>query len=128
MTDDEFWALLEMKRRRFPKGREALYYGVRPTERLYPRAVRLYVIEREARRLRDDLPVWLKNELKYLDVDLNLHREVGTRIQWFRIAEEEYNGVDEDELWWRSGRDNETRLPSERLGEGISGHDRESRR
>lgn len=78
--------------------------------------MRLDGIEYEAwHRSTDEIPLWLKNELKYLDVDLNFHREVARKIQWFRIAEEEYNGADEDEPWWRAGRDDETAMPSQRL-------------
>ena len=63
----------------------------------------------------EEIPLWLKNELKYLDVDLSFHRDVALKIQRFRIAEDEYNGADEDEPWWKLGRNCETEPPSQRL-------------
>ena len=79
------------------------------------RTLRLYAIEYIVARNFDCVPVGLKNELKYLDVDLNFHREVAPKIQRFRIAEDEYNGADEDELWWKPGRNCEIEPPSQRF-------------
>ena len=76
----------------------------------------MFLIEYEAIwRSTDEVPIALKNELKYLDVDLNFHRDLSYSIQWFRIAEDEYNGADDDELWWKPGRNCETEPPSQRL-------------
>ena len=118
VTDDEFWALLHEKQRRYPPYHKARFYARTQEEMAQlpcARALRLYAIEYMAARTFDCVPVGLKNELKYLDVDLNFHREVAPKIQRFRIAEDDYNGADEDELWWHPGRDDEPMLPSERL-------------
>ena len=118
MTDDEFWALLHEKQRRYPPYRKARFYARTQEEMAQlpcARALRLYAIEYMAARNFDCVPVGLKNELKYLDVDLNFHREVAAKIQRFRIAEDEYNGADEDELWWKPGRNCEIEPPSQRL-------------
>ena len=120
MTDDEFWDLLSEKLRPYPPMYLARFYAKTQEEiaQLPPaRALLLYAIQYQALKYRDTVPVAVKNELKYLDIDLNLHREMPIPIQWFRIAEEEYNGVEEDDLWWHPGRDGETMLPSERLAE-----------
>ena len=118
MTDDEFWKQLHEKQRRYPPYHKARFYA-RTKEELAQlpcaRALRLYAIEYMAARNFDCVPVALKNELKYIDVDLNFHREVAPKIQWFRIAEDEYNGADEDEPWWKPGRNCEIKPPSQRL-------------
>lgn len=60
-------------------------------------------------------PLWAKNELRYLDTYLTpCEAEQPIRIQWFRIAEDGYNGADEGELWWKGNIYSED-LPSERL-------------
>lgn len=83
--------------------------------------MRLDGIEYETwHRSTEDIPLWLKNELKYLDVDLNFHREVALKIQRFRIAEDEFNGADEDEPWWKPGRNCEIEPPSQRLSQRAS--------
>lgn len=123
MTNDEFWKLLHEKQRRYPPYHKARFY-VRTQEEMTQlpcaRALRLYAIEYMAARNLDCVPIALKNELKYLDVDLNFHREVAPKIQWFRIAEDEYNGADEEELWWKPGRNCEIEPPSHRLTQRAS--------
>ena len=123
MTDDEFWDLLSEKLRPYPPVHLARFYAKTQEEiaQLPPaRALLLYAIQYQALKYRDTVPVAVKNELKYLDVDFDLHREVAPRIQWFRIAEEEYNGADEDEPWWKPRRNCETELPSRRLTQRAS--------
>ena len=122
MTDDEFWALLREKQSRYrrppmPRGSVARRRFNRSLEPLVCAALmRLDGIEYEAwHRSTEEIPLWLKNELKYLDVDLNFHREVALKIQRFRIVEDDYNGADEDEPWWKPGCNCETEPPSQRL-------------
>lgn len=118
MTDDEFWALLKEKQSRFarPSPRSVWeWFQKTIAQAMSPRELRLHAIEAEAGLWNGEIPLWLKNELKYFDVDLNLYREVALKIQWFRIAEETYNGADEDELWWKPGRNCEIEPPSQRL-------------
>ena len=122
VTDDEFWVLLREKQRlyRLPPMSRGSVARRRFNRSLEPfvcaALMRLDGIEYETwHRSTDEIPLWLKNELKHLDVDLNFHREVARKIQWFRISEEEYNGADEDEPWWKPGRNCETELPSRRL-------------
>lgn len=122
MTDDEFWALLREKQSRYrrppmPRGRaERRRFNNSLEPFVCSALMRLDGIEYEAwHRSTEEVPLWLKNELKYLDVDLNFHREVALKIQRFRIAEDEYNGADKDEPWWKPGRNCEIEPPSQRL-------------
>ena len=122
VTDDEFWDLLHEKLRPYPPMHMARFYAKSQEEiaQLPPaRALLLYAIQDQALEHRDAIPVALKNELKYLDADLNFHREVALKIQRFRIAEDEYNGADEDEPWWKLGRNCETEPPSQRLTQRV---------
>ena len=126
MTDDEFWALLREKQSRYrrppmPRGSVARRRFNRSLEPFVCAALmRLDGIEYEAwHRSTEEIPLWLKNELKYLDVDLNFHREVALKIQRFLIAEDEYNGADEDEPWWKLGLNCETEPPSQRLTQRV---------
>ncbi len=118
MTNDEFWKLLHEKQRRYPPYHKARFYArtrEEMTQLPCARALRLYAIEYMAARNFDCVPVALKNELKYIDVDLDFQREVAPKIQWFRIAEDEYNGADGGEPGWKPGRNGETEPPSQRL-------------
>ena len=64
---------------------------------------------------RGSVPLWVKNELRYLDTYLTpCEAEQPIPVQWFRIAEDGYNGADEGELWWKGNIYAED-LPSERL-------------
>ena len=75
----------------------------------------------ELRRGLDLLPAF-RNELIYGGGRFVRTREVPVPIQWFRIAEDEYNGADEGELWWNGdertdeeGNPVDGPLPSERF-------------
>lgn len=127
MTDDEFWALLREKQSRYrrpplPRGRAAKRRFNNSLEPIVCAVLmRLDGIEYEAwHRSTEEIPLALKNELKYLNVDLNFHREFAPKIQWFRIAEDEYNGADDDEPWWKPGRNCEIEPPSQRLSQRAS--------
>ena len=104
MSDEDFYALMEKmdesaaRRQDIPRMRRiAALRGVALVEG------------------RGSVPLWVKNELRYLDTYLTpCEAEQPVPIQWFRIAEDGYNGADEEELWWKGNIYAED-LPSERL-------------
>ena len=87
MMDDEFWALLREKqswyrRPPMPRGRaERRRFNNSLEPFVCAGLMRLDGIEYEAwYRSTEEIPLWLKNELKYLDVDINFHREVALKV------------------------------------------------
>ena len=131
MTDDEFWVLLREKQRRYrrppmPRGSVARRRFNRSLEPFVCAALmRLDGIEYEAwHRSTEEIPLWLKNELKHVEEGREVGRcPGGIPNETPFLPDILFHGVLGDEPWWEGN----TVLPSNFIMKKTSAKDGRAR-